>query len=125
MFNKLLTKVNTMFTINLTDNKKPQRSSNYLERGPQPNLVSDSIMEQQFSHSNTPEFTSNKSQTSARLYQHPTAEEMKPSKAKKRIGDFFAIALLISIFFGLALMAFYKHAEQMDRQTVVAIKGGV
>ena len=77
------------------------------------------------SHSNTPEFGANKSQTSARLYQHPTAEEMKPSKAKKRIGDFFAIALLVSIFFGLALMAFYKHSEQMDRQTVVAIKGGV
>ncbi|WP_111884006.1 hypothetical protein [Acinetobacter sp. CFCC 11171] len=77
------------------------------------------------SHSNTPQFNANKSQTSARLYQHPTAKEMKPSKAKKRIGDFFAIALLISIFFGLVLMAFYKHAEQMDRQAVVAIKGGV
>lgn len=74
------------------------------------------------SHSSTPEFASNKSQTSARLYQHPTAEEMKPSKVKKRIGDFFAIALLVSIFFGLALMAFYKHAEQMDRQTVAALK---
>lgn len=82
-------------------------------------------MEQQFSHSNTPEFASNKSQTSARLYQHPTAEEMKPSKAKKRIGDFFAIALLISIFFGLTLMAFYKHSDELDHQTVVAIKGGV
>ena len=74
--------------------------------------------------SNLPDFGTSR-QTSARLYQHPTAEEMKPSRAKKRIGDFFAIALLISIFFGLTLMAFYKHSDEVDRQTVVAIKGGV
>ena len=80
------------------------------------------------SHSNTPEFGANKSQTSARLYQHPTAEEMKPSfsaKAKTWFGNFCAIFLLVTIFFSMSLIAMRQYADEVDRQTVVAIKGGV
>ena len=54
-----------------------------------------------------------------------SALKSKQERLENSAKNFFAIALLFSIFFGLALMAFYKHAEQMDRQTVVAIKGGV
>lgn len=85
-------------------------------------------MNQRVSHSNTPEFGANKSQTSARLYQHPTAEEMKPSfsaKAKTWFSNFCAIFLLITIFFSLTLMFVSKHTAEADRQTVAAIKGGV
>ena len=54
-----------------------------------------------------------------------SALKSKQERLENSAKNFFAIALLISIFFGLTLMAFYKHAEQMDRQAVAAIKGGV
>ena len=84
-------------------------------------------MNKNASHSNTPEFASNKSQTSARLYQHPTAEEMKPSfsaKAKTWASNFFAVALLAAIFSSMTVVFVYKHSDEMDRQTVAALKKG-
>ena len=77
------------------------------------------------SHSNTPVFNANKSQTSARLYQHPTAAEMKPSfsaKAKTWFSNFCAVALLVAIFSSITIMFVYQHSDEMDRQTVAALK---
>lgn len=77
------------------------------------------------SHSNTPVFNANKSQTSARLYQHPTAAEMKPSfsaKAKTWFSNFCAVALLVAIFSSITIMFVYQHSDEMDRQTIAALK---
>ena len=53
-------------------------------------------------HSNTPQFSADKSQTSQRLYQHPTAAEMQ---SKKNIfGNICAVLLLLIIFTALGYM---------------------
>ncbi|MEX5287286.1 MULTISPECIES: hypothetical protein [Acinetobacter] len=79
-------------------------------------------MSQYPSHSNTPQFDANKSQTSECLYQHPTHEDIygKPSNF---LSDFFAFALLFGLFFGTACMfilaAERESAKQVERMVQI------
>ena len=61
-------------------------------------------MKQTASHSQTPSFETNKSQTTARLYQHPTPAEIRTPRLaiiKANLKDFgiFALTALVLWFF--------------------------
>ena len=67
-------------------------------------------MSQYPSHSNTPQFDANKSQTSERLYQHPTPAEMRTPRLAiikanlKDFGIFALTALVLWFVISLAVM---------------------
>ena len=68
------------------------------------------------SHSNTPQFSADKSQTSQRLYQHPTAAEMQ---SKKNIfGNICAVLLLLIIFTALG----YMIGVASDKEAVAKVQ---
>lgn len=54
-----------------------------------------------------------------------TAAKSKQERLEEFAKNFFGAALIVVIFFSLTMMAFYKHSEEVERQAVVAIKGGV
>lgn len=73
-------------------------------------------MNQNPSHSQTPQFDANKSQTSQRLYQHPTAAEMQ---SKKNIfGNICAVLLLLIVFIGLG----YMMGVASDKEAVAKVQ---
>lgn len=73
-------------------------------------------MNQNPSHSQTPQFGANKSQTSQRLYQHPTAAEMQ---SKKNIfGNICAGLLLLIIAVGTG----YMIGVASDKEAVAKIQ---
>ena len=69
------------------------------------------------SHSNTPTFKANESQTSARLYQHPTAKEMQ-SKKSNIFSNFCAVLLLVII----AVTTGYSMGVASDKEAVNKIQ---
>lgn len=78
-------------------------------------------MSQYPSHSNTPQFDANKSQTSERLYQYPTHEEMWGKKP--RFGsNFFAFLVLFALFFGLSCMIIVTAERESSNQVAAAAK---
>ena len=74
-------------------------------------------MSQPAPHSNTPAFGVNKSQTSARLYQHPTAKEMQSKKANI-FSNFCAVLLLVII----AVTTGYSMGVASDKEAVNKIQ---
>lgn len=79
-------------------------------------------MSQYPSHSNTPQFDANKSQTSKCLYQHPTHEDIHGKNSN--IGStFFAFLFLFGLFFGTACMfilaAERESAKQVERMVQI------
>lgn len=80
-------------------------------------------MSQYPSHSNTPQFDANKSQTSERLYQYPTHEEMWGKKP--RFGsNFFAGLFLFLLFSGLAYMCIVTADREQAREVERMVKIG-
>ena len=79
-------------------------------------------MTQTASHSQTPEFDTNKSQTTAILYQQPTEAEMRKPSLLLRIGDLMAATVLIVTVSALTLMAVHGCSDDADRQAVQAVK---
>ena len=80
-------------------------------------------MNQNPSHSQTPKFDTDKSQTSQRLYQHPTQAELENKHPiLKRIGDFTAAAVLIITVVTFTLMTVKGCSADVDRQEHAAIK---
>ena len=76
-------------------------------------------MNQTTSHSQTPEFDNNKSQTTAVLHREPTYEEMY-GKTANTFSDICAVLLLFTLFFGMACIAI-KQAEKESAQQVEAM----
>lgn len=79
-------------------------------------------MTQTASHSQTPEFDTNKSQTTAILYQQPTEAEMRKPSLLLRLGDLMAATVLIATVSALTLMAVHGCSDDVDRQQTQAIK---
>ena len=82
-------------------------------------------MTQTASHSQTPEFDTNKSQTTPRLRHHPTAEEMRPSFIQGAIATIQNISLLVVIavaFIFTSLTVLRGCADDVDRQQAMAVK---
>ena len=80
-------------------------------------------MSQSPSHSQTPEFDTKQSQTSQRLYQHPTQAELENKHPiLKRIGDVTAAAVLIITVVTFTLMTVKGCSADVDRQEHAAIK---
>lgn len=79
-------------------------------------------MTQTASHSQTPEFDTNKSQTTAILYQQPTEAEMRKPSLLLRLGDLMAATVLIVIVSALTLMAVHGCSNDVDRQERMAVK---
>ena len=80
-------------------------------------------MKQTICHSQTPTFETNKSQTTARLYQHPTAENTVQYKSSG-----LAPAALIAIAICTAIISGYTSCTYDRHQTaaqVEQIKAGV
>ena len=74
-------------------------------------------MSQNPSHSNTPTFNKVKSQTTARLYQHPTESEMRPLTGFKAfISNFCMAFVLFTCFTGIAYIVFKGTADEVDHQ---------
>ena len=74
-------------------------------------------MNQNPSHSNTPTFNKVKSQTTARLYQHPTEAEMRPLTGFKAfISNFCMAFVLFTCFAGIAYIVFKGTADAVDHQ---------
>ncbi|RZG72440.1 hypothetical protein [Acinetobacter sp. WCHAc060025] len=76
-------------------------------------------MKQQTSHSNTPLFNQNKSATSARLYQHPTLEEQRPTGWKGALQNISMIMILATCFGGSAILILKGCANEQDRQAAI------
>ncbi|TCB80170.1 hypothetical protein E0H89_00640 [Acinetobacter sp. ANC 3781] len=79
-------------------------------------------MTQTASHSQTPEFDTNKSQTTAILYQQPTEAEMRKPSLLLRLGDLMAAAVLIATISALTLMAVHGCSNDVDHQERMAVK---
>ena len=77
-------------------------------------------MNQTASHSQTPKFDSNKSQTSQILYQEPTPEEMK--RKSNAFSNFFAFLVLFALFFGLACMIIVTAERESANQVAAVAK---
>ncbi|WP_156189031.1 hypothetical protein [Acinetobacter indicus] len=77
-------------------------------------------MNQYPSHSQTPKFDSNKSQTSQILYQEPTPEEMK--RRSNAFNNFFAFLVLFALFFGLACMIIVTAERESANQVEATAK---
>lgn len=76
------------------------------------------------SHSQTPQFDTNKSQTTSVLHQHPTDAEMHPSmwsKTKAVLKEFAAIGLVVASAASIVL-TIKSCANDVDRQEMAAIK---
>ena len=81
-------------------------------------------MTEHISHSNTPQFSADKSQTTARLYQHPTPAEMKVTFSQKMKvwgQDLFAAAVVISCI-STPIFLIRGCADDVDRQQAMAVK---
>ncbi|MGE8541932.1 MAG: hypothetical protein ACN6NX_11545 [Acinetobacter sp.] len=81
-------------------------------------------MNQHISHSNTPQLSADKSQTTARLYQHPTPAEMKVTliqKAKAWGQDLFAAAVVLACI-STPIFVIRGCAEDVDRQHAQAVQ---
>jgi hypothetical protein len=85
-------------------------------------------MKQTASHSQTPQFGVNKSATSARLYQHPTLEEQRPTGWKNVVSNISMITVSAVCFGGSTFLLLKGCADEQDRQTAVIqaqiVKGG-
>ena len=80
-------------------------------------------MNQNPSHSQTPKFDADKSQTSQRLRQPPTQAELENKYPfLKRLGDFTAAAVLIVTVVTFTLMTIKGCSKDVDRQEQAAIK---
>ena len=84
-------------------------------------------MNQTASHSQTPKFGNNKSQTTSVLYREPTYEEMH-GKTANIFSNICAFLLLSVLFFGLACMfiaqADKESAQQVEAMVQIAERGG-
>ena len=103
----------------LVDIKKPDWTGNQI--GLQHNEV---IMNQTASHSQTPEFDTNKSQTTSILFQPPKPEEMRISfgaKAKAVFKEVAAISL-IGITVVSTVFTVRSCSNDVDRQQAQAVK---
>jgi len=81
-------------------------------------------MNQNPSHSQTPQFDANKSQTSQRLYQHPTAVEMRTSfwcRAKALGREVLAIAVIVSCI-ASPVFVIRSCSDDVNRQHAQAVK---
>lgn len=76
-------------------------------------------MKQTASHSQTPQFGVNKSATSARLYQHPTLEEQRPTGWKNVVSNISMITVLAVCFGGSTFLLLKGCADEQERQTAV------
>lgn len=76
-------------------------------------------MNQTASHSQTPKFGNNKSQTTSVLYREPSHEEMH-GKTANIFSNSCAFLLLFVLFFGLACM-FIAQADKESAQQVEAM----
>lgn len=75
-------------------------------------------MKQTASHSQTPQFDTNKSATSARLYQHPTLEEQRPKGWKNALKNLSMVTVLAACAIGVFFMLLKGCADEQERQTV-------
>ena len=74
-------------------------------------------MNQNPSHSNTPTFNKVESQTTARLYQHPTEAEMRPLTGFKAVLSNFCMAFVMFVCIGsISYIAFISAADEVDHQ---------
>ncbi|NNH86213.1 hypothetical protein [Acinetobacter terrae] len=76
------------------------------------------------SHSQTPEFDTNKSQTTAILYQQPTFAEQRTSikdSVKAVLKDLAAISLVL-VTIGSVVLTVRSCADDVDRQEQNAVK---
>ncbi|MTD09866.1 hypothetical protein GIX10_00145 [Acinetobacter sp. YIM 103518] len=84
-------------------------------------------MNQTASHSQTPKFGNNKSQTTSILHREPTYEEMR-GKSASIFSNICAFLLLSVLFFGLACMfiaqADKESAQQVEAMVQIAERGG-
>jgi hypothetical protein len=103
----------------LTDNKKPQRSGNYLEHDPQ-QPVSEIIMNDNPIQSNLPEFGQSR-MTSERLLQHP-APKPKQSIVKEVASNVAAWMLVFSVFLGLSVMVLHAADKEAAYQAEAIAK---
>lgn len=81
-------------------------------------------MNQTHSHSQTPTFIKNESNTKPVLYQHPTASEMRPSfgaKAKAVLKEVAAISL-VGITIVSTVFTVHSCSDDVDRQHAQAVK---
>ena len=81
-------------------------------------------MNQTASHSQTPEFDTNKSQTTSVLFQHPKPEEMRLSfwvKTKAVLKEVAAISL-IGITVVSTVFTVRSCSNEVDRQHAAALK---
>jgi len=81
-------------------------------------------MTERISHSNTPQFSADKSQTTARLYQHPKPAEMKVTfieTAKAWGRDFIAAAVVIACI-SSPIFVIRGCANDVDRQHAQAVQ---
>ena len=81
-------------------------------------------MNQTYSHSQTPEFDTNKSQTTSVLFQPPKPEEVRLSfwsKAKPVLKELAAIAL-IGITVASTVLTVRSCSNDVDRQHAAALK---
>ena len=81
-------------------------------------------MNQTYSHSQTPEFDANKSQTTAILYQQPTLSEQHASTKEivlTIIKELAGVTVLLATVFSVSLMV-RSCADDVDRQHAQALK---
>lgn len=83
-------------------------------------------MTQTASHSQTPEFDANKSQTTAILYQQPPSEKQiaksyKRAKAKAWMQDAMAVLVVLGTIGSVPLMV-QSCSNDVDRQERMAVK---
>lgn len=81
-------------------------------------------MNQHVSHSNLPKFNSNKSQTTAILYQQPTAGEMKISRMQKvkNLAHNIVAATLVIGCISSPIFVIRGCADDVDRQHAQAVQ---
>lgn len=81
-------------------------------------------MNQTASHSQTPQFDTDKSQTTSVLFQHPKPEEMRPTFGAK-VKAFFKEFMAISLIVGTSVSTVFtvrSCSNDVDRQHAQAIK---
>ena len=76
------------------------------------------------SHSNTPQFSADKSQTTARLHQHPTPAEMKVtfSQKAKAWGQNFIAGAVVLTCISTPIFIIRGCAGDVDRQHAQAVQ---
>jgi len=81
-------------------------------------------MNQNPSHSQTPQFDTDKSQTTSVLFQHPKPEEMRPTfgaKAKAVFKEFMAVSLIVGTAIS-TVVTVRSCSNDVDRQHAKALK---